>query len=173
MLGTRSQNGYPGLKRKLNHEGRDGESIESLLTRRLTLSLRNALEEADVVLLHVGSVDFLSSIEKKNNVTRNAVYRYEELIRDVICPNAPHANIIATNLLAHTNSAVDWRQRNQFNALVKDRIGLLLDTTGCKVSFLNLRNAMSAYRVDEWGERGTVPSRKSPHPMATTATQPS
>jgi len=148
MLGTQSTNPLSDID--LKHEGWDGKDIDFF--QSLITPILNTQKDPDVILLHVGSMEFIAMSNYLRMSTQSkisAVTRYELLIK-TICDHSPYAHIIATNLLRNANSDVDMDQRALFNTHVKDRIGSVKeDNPSCKVSYLNLRGAMLNFPVQQ------------------------
>jgi hypothetical protein len=141
MLGTRSSS-EPAQASDTDmdfyHEGWDGKSIDFF--SGTAESFLDAIECPDVILLHVGMMDFVNDED-----ISNAIYRFVTLLRE-ISDAQPHSNIIATNLMQHKEDTVDDHIQSYFNGMIQEQVDFMA-SSGVKVTFLDMRAGTNPVRV--------------------------
>jgi lysophospholipase L1-like esterase len=129
-IGSLSNNG--ALLADVNHEGHSGWRIDQLDAN--IEGWFNAMEDPDVVLMHIGTNDFGQGVD-----ITNAINRLDALILK-IATLRPYAHIIVTNLMERGEPR-NTEIQTHFNPFVEDRVDAHA-LAGRRVTFLDMRAAV-------------------------------
>jgi len=151
FVGSKKTNKALGVDR--NHEGIANRRIQYF--ERVAESLLDNIDDPDIILLHVGMIDFM-----RNHDVENAINRYDSLIKK-LAELRPSSHIIATNLLDMGNEAVREKVNLYFNPFVEAVVEKNADN-GVLVSYLDIRDYVNADSVLE----GTLLNQQGYNGMA-------